>query len=748
MQEQLRPLKAWEWIVLIACLGLFVVQAALASPRKSAAFDEEYHVAAGYAYLKTGDFRMSTSHPPLVNALSALPLLLRDDIALPIDSEAWASSDYFIFSDLFLWRANANPQSILEWARWPVIGLGALLALALFFWARQMISPIGGWIALLLATFDPNLLANARLVTTDLGLACFMLLAIWWLWRWLERPSRLNLILTGILVGCTLATKFTGLLILPMLVLILLLYPGYSHRRWPGLLGIGLVGYLTLWAVFRFDVGPVPGFALQLPIPAPFYPYSVWDTFMVIEEQPKPAYLLGQISDRGWWTYFPVALGVKTPLPTLLLGLWGGATMLRRRGWRQSSVVWVPFVLYLGLAMTGRITIGYRHILPVVPFLLMMAAHVGLVVADATTAVWRAWPVRLRVAVGALVLSVAWTAVGTLRLFPHQEAFFNEIAGGPANGADWLVDSNIDWGQDLILLQELLAERGIDDVYLGYFGTALPERYGISYHPLPGFLRQVGGPEIDAFNPYTPLPGWYALSETSLKLGLLLQNKDIYAYFAGQEPVARAGYSINLYRVADEATAVRPATVVGRSVSDMTPAELSIAPGERVVVKWTQSDRSVIWPAGSGELPAGMLPVNAAFGEAFTLLGATLDTAVATPGAPLELTLYWRREAGSVPQPSPATGRPLAAFVHLSGADPAQIMAQVDGWDTALTGLEAGDVIVQRVTLDVPRDIPTGDYYLRVGLYLPQTGDRLTAVVPDGTTSNFITLPLPVQINP
>lgn len=741
MQEQVfektRPLKVWEWVALVACLGLFVAQALLASPRKSAAFDEEYHVAAGYAYLKTGDFRMSTSHPPLVNALSAAPLLLRDDISLPTDSDAWAQSDYFIFSDLFLWHANDNPQSILEWARWPVIALGTLLALGLFFWARQMLNPLAGWLALLLAVFDPNLLANARLVTTDLGLTCFMLLAIWWLWRWLKRPSPLNFILTGILVGCTLAAKFTGLLILPMLALIMLLYPGYTHRRWLALIGIGLIGYATLWAVFGFDVGPVPGFALQVPIPAPFYPYSVWDTFMVIEEQPKPAYLLGAISDRGWWYYFPVALAVKTPLPTLLLALWGAVVMLRKRGWRASSVVWVPFVLYLGLAMTGRITIGYRHILPVVPFLLTMAAHVGLVLR---------WDTRAsRVAPVVAGLLVVWTAVGTLRLFPHQEAFFNEIAGGPENGAAWLVDSNIDWGQDLILLRDLLAERGIETVNLGYFGTALPERYGIDYLPLPGFIRQTGGPEIDAFNPYTPPPGWYAISESSLKLGLLLQNKDIYAYFAAQEPVARAGYSINLYEVVDDATAVRPITVVGRSVSDMTPEELGIAPGERVVVKWTQSDRSEIWPESTAVLPDHLIPAAATFDDAFTLLGATIDTADPAPSAPLDLTLYWQKEAGSVAQPAPATGRPLAAFVHLSGADPAHIVAQFDGWDTALMGLEAGDLIVQRVTLFPPDDTPVGDYFLRVGLYSPQSGGRLTAVGADGS-ADFVTLPIAIPL--
>ncbi|HID52808.1 MAG TPA: phospholipid carrier-dependent glycosyltransferase, partial [Anaerolineae bacterium] len=223
MKENNR-LKWWEAILLAAALLLFAGQAAFSSPRKSAAFDEEYHVAAGYAYLKTGDFRMSLSHPPLINALSAVPLLFRDDVNLPLDHPSWAEGDYFIFADVFLWQAQSDPQSILEWARWPVIALGTILAAVLFWWARQMAGGWAGWIALILAVFDPNLIANSRLVTTDLGLTLFLFLTIWRLWHWLETPSRKNLILVGIFAGLTMAAKFTGLLVWPMIGLVVVIW--------------------------------------------------------------------------------------------------------------------------------------------------------------------------------------------------------------------------------------------------------------------------------------------------------------------------------------------------------------------------------------------------------------------------------------------------------------------------------------------------------------------------------------------
>ncbi len=728
--------------MLLAGLLLFARQAGLSSPRKSAAFDEQYHVAAGYAYLKTGDFRMSLSHPPLVNVLSAVPLLFRQDVNLPLDHPSWDAGDYFHFADVFLWQAQADPQSILEWARWPVIGLGLLLTAVLFWWARQMVGVWAGWIALALAVFDPNLIANARLVTTDLGLTCLLLLTMWRLWHWLARPSASNLLLCGLLAGMTMAAKFTGIFVWPMMVAVAVIWRwqrgDWQRQTWflgSRFLMMGVVAYLVLWAIYRFDMTPFPGTAVlsgvevAVPLPASFYPYSLWQTFQAIESEAKVGYLWGETSRGGWWYYFPVTLAVKTSLPLLILAFLGTAMALKKVGWRPTAVLWLPVVLFLALAMVGNITIGYRHILPVVPFLIMLASYAG------NWVIGRGRGKNYRITQLLILLLLLWHAVGTLLLFPHQEAFFNELVGGPSGGGRVLSDSNLDWGQDLLALRDVMAARGIEEVYLSYFGTAVPEQYGIHYRPLPGYLRFTADAESNSYNPYTPPPGWYAISQSSLHMGLVLQNNDLYAYFQGQEPAARAGYAINLYQVTyPPETAVDRVVVTGTAVSDLSLEELTALSadglpmtgnGRRLITKWAANESITIIPFNEPFLPPpDFEPVAVDLSEVMTLLGYVLPSTSAGPGEPVQVTLVWQRGAAPLPMPAPASGPPLAAFVHLSGEDPAHIVAQYDGWDTAVNTLEPGDIIIQRLTLTPSPGTAPGDYFLRVGLYSPQTGQR------------------------
>ena len=774
--------KAPHLITAALVLIAFLAQVLLASPANSAAFDEEYHFAAGYAYLRTGDPRLSTEHPPLVNVWNALPLLLLDP-QLPLEHAAWQNSMTDDFGDAFLWQANPERAvSIVLISRLPIAMLGVLLGAVIFRWATSLFGVKAGLLAVTLFAFDPNLIAHARLSTTDLGLALMMTLAMWRMWKWLESPSWRNVLLVGVFSGAAITTKFTGVLLAPLFLLTLLLYPVKAGSRFwrtvlvrAGQLSIAaMVALLGVWIVY--------GLEIRDGLPAATY----WRGLLKIlaeYSQGYPTFLFGQISRTGWWYYFPSAFALKTPLPTLILFGLGFIAIWRQRSARRSAAAWVPPVILMGFALISPLAIGYRHILPVLPFVIVVGGGAALILLPDRQAQFGA----LRAACGAGL--IAWLVIGTLAIYPHHLSYFNEIAGGPAQADRMLVDSNLDWGQDLPALKQLMADRHLACVNLSYFGTALPAAYGVRYSPLPGFLHFLYGADVNAFNPYTPEPGWYAISATSRRLGTVWNNNDLYSYFRDQDPIAQAGYSIGLYEVKyPPDMPVTRTVIIGTPAYDVPTSTLGLAPNTRVNVKWVDNMDSVVlangparyiadnlapfdadlnralkttaeraagvwmvdarpavealrpeWQAIKPQLPDGTpadWPVR--FNNQMDLIGFKVDPAQAAAGLELGLTTYWR-----VSSPiDPCT--PLAMFVHVAN-DRSGIVGQYDGWNTALRGLEVGDVIAQHVRVPINPDAPAGRYVLRAGLYSPDSMQRWIARTPASQQTDQIVLS-PIEI--
>ena len=243
-------MKYWESILLVVACTTFFLLSYRASPQKSAAFDEQFHLTAGYTYAQTGDARLANNHPPLMGLIASLPLLTQDNIHLPLEHPSWEDGNRFLFSDQFFWYAGNQTQAMLESARIPIILVGVLLLLTIFSWARLAFnSRWASWVALGLAVFDPNLLANSRLVTTDLGVTTFLFLSLFFLWLALKqdnqqtqpehvstalflRPLPISLFMAGICAGFALAAKYNGVLIAPLALALILVYPRW---HWPRL---------------------------------------------------------------------------------------------------------------------------------------------------------------------------------------------------------------------------------------------------------------------------------------------------------------------------------------------------------------------------------------------------------------------------------------------------------------------------------------------------------------------------------
>ncbi len=323
----------------------------------------------------------------------------------------------------------------------------------------------------------------------------------------------------------------------------------------------GLAALLLVWLVFAFEWGHFRFLderladltSLQGPMPT-FW--SGVERILLLSGGGRPGFLLGQYSNQGFLLYFPVALLAKTPLLTLLLSVAAAITLLTLRRTRAHTVfLLVPMVFYFSASLFSALNVGYRHLLPLLPFIYLLIG--GLASLPVRAWAWRHFVGRDEDGSGvslAPVIPVLFLVLSLLLIdawiHPHYLSYFNLAAGGPANGHRILVDSNIDWGQDLLRLQRWMAEEEIDQVKLGWFGTADPEYYGLEYEPLPGFPR----PEFISqwteppFNPAAPEPGVYAISASSL-WELPLADKNVYPWFREREPDQRIGYSILIYEI-------------------------------------------------------------------------------------------------------------------------------------------------------------------------------------------------------
>jgi 4-amino-4-deoxy-L-arabinose transferase-like glycosyltransferase len=440
-----------------------------------------------------------------------------------------------------LWKANVNGPSIVTRARIAVILLTLVLGLTIYIWGRKLFGPLPALLSVTLFAFDPNILANGCLATNDIGLSLFATLTVLTFWQLLKQPSATWAVVSGLTLGLALTAKFSGLFLPPALGAIA--FANYlTSRRKQGIqfrlrqVSIyfsltALVTGITLWAVYAFQVGTIRG----LPVPASAYLKGIQGLANKLETGTQ-SFLLGSYSDSGWWYYFPIAFSVKTPLPTLLLI--GAAVIyaIRKKDLTRSLPLLIPIGVCFLLCCVSGLNIGYRHLIPMLPFLFIFAGQLAQV----------SWSYRPKfLAIGALLV---WLIAGTLMVSPHYLAYFNELAGGPARGHRVLVDSNLDWGQDLPGLRDYMAAHNIASVKLAYCGTADPGAYGINYEPLPGANRFWWKHNKDPDVVVDPGPGVYAISATSLQ-GARYQNHDVYAWFRVREPDAVIGNSIFVYRV-------------------------------------------------------------------------------------------------------------------------------------------------------------------------------------------------------
>jgi len=505
----------------------------LAQRSKSNCFDEPSHVYTGInAWAQ--DFSGDPANPPLAHRVNALPVkLLRVD----------------------------DPTQAIWIARIPVLTAMVALGFGLFLWTRHRIGSGPAFLALGLFCTCPTMLSHGTIVIPDMLAAGLFFASILCIVPLLKAPSLPRLVIAGICLGALFSTKLTAALMLPVLCLagllrVLLPTPlqiGKICLQRPQQKGVallllmtalGTLAVLTIWVVygFQFEISKTNPSNVRLPellgasgsivdrglLRAYEYrllPEHYLQAVYFLLRATNTAYVLGETSYQGWWWYFPFAFLVKTPIPTLVLFLTGTAVTVfsvwrhrallqRFEGHFEMLAILLFVVVYFAGIMMSSYNVGMRHLLPLLPCLMALAAQIAVHIA------------RTRAIAVILVALMMWNSVTFAKTFPDYLAFFNEAAGGPKEGYKYLVDSNLDWGQDLPSLKRYYEKRGSGKIWLQYFGSGSPFRFGIDFKPI---VYPYGPSEPDQLPP--PLAaGTFVVSVTYLFGGYILDAPYQYPF--------------------------------------------------------------------------------------------------------------------------------------------------------------------------------------------------------------------------
>ncbi len=554
-------LKKWriKALALITLVSLYFMLSCSIALKKSNTFDEPGHILAGYAYLTEGmDFLATIDHP----IMGRVPMAFFPAVLLDLDFNQGVSplmsdnSDFYPYSLKFLFQNRVEGQRILFLSRLGNIALGVILGVYVFLWSERLWGVKGAVFSLFIYSLYPDILAHSGISTTDFPLTTFFFIASYYLWRTLDEGLKPGLIvMAGIFTGLGLATKHTAILLLIFSIPIFL----YSLKRQrksaflaKGILFAAFI-YLTIWIAYGFRYSSESVFYTGLlwdRIQGPWV-VNVFDVLRSVKALPeaylysfasaigsagagRASFLMGEYSLTGWWYYFIVTFFIKTPVPVIFFMIAAVAYSMREKAlFFKSAVVFAPALMIFIFVSMQTVNIGHRYLLSAYPFVF---ALIGIIPGIKTKSLGLA-----RIVIAGFSL---WFIYGAFSIHPHELAYFNEFIGGPENGYRYLVDSNVDWGQDLIGLKEYMDKNDIKTVKLAYFGFSDPSYYGIDYEYLPSYAIN----EPKNAKSEIQLKGWFAISATMLQ-GVYMVDRDIYRIFREMEPIEKIGYSIFIYRL-------------------------------------------------------------------------------------------------------------------------------------------------------------------------------------------------------
>ena len=568
-----------QWLVrsvylLLILHGLLLLYSSMVH---SPTVDEPAHLAAGLSHIEFCHHHLYRVNPPLIRTIAALPVYAIGYEAdwLRLDPTSESRQEFLIGLDLV--KANKERVFLLMTiARWACIPFSLIGAWICFAWARDLYGDLSGLVACALWCFSPSVLGHGALITADIHASALGVAAAYSFWRWLINPTWKSTIISGVILGVAELSKTTLIIFLPLWPLLWLAYRWKAKVSANKLLeeagmllirtvialtilniGYGFSGSFQKLEVYEFKSAVLGGqqeaasgnrfessLLGHLPVPFPAdYVLGIDLQQVDFESGKKLSYFGGVISTTGWWWWYLLALEVKLPLGTILLLCGLGTGLLKTKGTDRGDsfvLLSIPIFVLLVVSCKSSYTNHLRYAFPALPFLFIYLGQVGSVFNLEND-----W--KNKASVGFLI---GWILLSSLSVYPHSLSYFNELAGGPSGGSRYLVDSNIDWGQDLIFLKSWLHENQKDrPLYLAYYGNIRPRYVDFEEtHRWPNefYENQVDGKDALYAISTTLLQGMPHLARNGGH-GSGYINSEMLDFFRKKLPVGRAGYSILIY---------------------------------------------------------------------------------------------------------------------------------------------------------------------------------------------------------
>jgi hypothetical protein len=490
-------------------LGVFFFLSLSVSWQESTTMDEKAHIPASYTYVHYLDMRLNPEHPPLLKILSGIPLLFLD-VTFPTESVEWTEgvNEQWTLGDRFLHENNAHLITFLS--RIPIILLSVLLGWLLFRWTREF---VGDWFALgalLLYTANPNIIAHSHYVTTDIGIAFAIFLALYYGVRWLKNPSQKNTLFFGLTLGVAQLIKFSAFLLYPFFGLLTLLFALTLAKQgkdilqttqnalrkigtmWLLLLEASLISLLPLWVVYAIFNWNIPDTNLlilietqlpnegipkifkslalsfiNIPLLAPFTEYLLGLAMVFVRVTGgNTYYFFGEVSNTANPFYFPLVFLIKETLPVLfglfLACIFGVRSLCKSfrkntfslskwscafKNLLQKHITLFTMGMFIFLYSYLSIT-GNLNIglRHLFPIIPLLFIFALVAIHHLYKVLAQTSPLSANIFVGCFFF---WVITIPIFSYPSYLSYFNESVGGPQNGYLYVTDSNYDWGQDL-----------------------------------------------------------------------------------------------------------------------------------------------------------------------------------------------------------------------------------------------------------------------------------------------------------